>query len=320
MPKAALAGLLGAAVLAVLGVAGWGGWRLYQDQQRTDAKLRETLQSLTDSRKTLQLIEEERGKLSEAYDVLKTRWSDSDQELARLKSASSKMTLELGTLTAERTELQGRLGTAATDTQGLQDAVTKLQQEYAAVEAQRTELEADLNEAARSLLTPAEVEQLGLALARHQDEEERLRQEVEALTHAYEQTTQEWALLEQQMAGQPSRDGKEAAAVKGASRRDRMRSAARLRALGEMYLATHQYAQAAQAFEESLTYQDHPGVHSRLVFIYGRMLHDPEKARIHTALAPAKGDPTTSTMMATPNAYALPRKQSRLLWNWLANK
>ena len=94
------------------------------------------------------------------------------------------------------------------------------------------------------------------------------------------------------------------------------RSAQRYRRLGDAYLATYQYPNAADAYEQALTFRDDPDTHARLAFLYSRLLHNPEKAQRHTAAAVAR-DPTSTTLGATAGAQGLPRKGWRLLWAWL---
>jgi len=94
--------------------------------------------------------------------------------------------------------------------------------------------------------------------------------------------------------------------------------AERSRRLGDAYLAAYQYPQAVEAFEHALTFEENPTVHAKLAFIYSRILHNPDKAQPHVALAASnRQDPTVTALGSMANAEGLPRRGWRLLWAWL---
>ena len=112
--------------------------------------------------------------------------------------------------------------------------------------------------------------------------------------------------------------GAPASAPAPPTRTEQNQLAARSRRLGDAYLASYQYPKAAEAFERALTLREDPTLHAKLAFIYGRMLHDAEKAQLHAALASSTGqDPTVTALGSVAQAQGLPRKGWQLLWNWL---
>jgi tetratricopeptide (TPR) repeat protein len=293
-----IARLLGTLLLGtMLGAGGWYLWKLRRHAQATAHRLQETQQSLKHTQETLALTEEERSELLLAYDELKGRLAKADEELTQLKHTSTQTTVQLSTLTSDRNTLMKQLDEAEQQTGHLDEQIKTLEAEYAAVEAEKISLEQQLQEAASASLSPAEVQQLTQAAARSQGEAARLREQMVALSRAYEQIVQ---------APKPQPPAPS----------DVHRSALRYRQLGDAYLAAYQYPKAAEAYEQALTVKDDPDTHTRLAFLYSRLLHDPRKAQRHTAAASDR-DPTSTTLGVTAGAQGLPRKNWRLIWHWL---
>lgn len=312
-----LLGVLGfVAVFACMGVGGWYMWKLQERQRLTLSRLADTQASLSQNQQTMTLIEEERRTLAEAYETLRGRWSASDDELGRLKQAAGRMTKDLATVATERAGITKALDQSHQELGEIRAQVDALQSELVASELRKAELETQLQEAAITSLTPAEVEQLGLALAQSQDEQEALRTKLLELSRAYESVaagpvgTVAVGAPKAAIAatGEPSARGEAIAAQARATR---------YRLLGEAYLASHRYPEAAEAFEQSLAHVDDPAVHTHLVFLYSRMLHNPDKAVFHRAKAPNRVDATTESLRTTAGANNLPRNPRKLLWEWL---
>jgi len=317
---------IGLVMLPAIGLGGWAVWKLKREQERTAEQLRKTQTALSESQQSLTHIEEERQKLSEAYDDLKTHWSQSETELSQLKQTAAQMNTELATLTTDRSELQRQIDESKTQTVRLRTSIESLEREYAVVEAEKTALEGQLNEARNTGLTLAEAEQLQAALARERAQEAHLHEQIVELSRAYEQMAQVWRQDQQEprrkSRGITARDahGSEASShpPPAPSAAENNRLAQRYRSLGDAYLAAYQYPKAADAFERALTLREDATLHAKLAFIYGRMLHDADKARLHTALASSAGaDPTVTALGAVAQAQGLPRKSWRLLWAWL---
>ena len=178
-----------------------------------------------------------------------------------------------------------------------------IEADSAAVEAENVLLEQQLQETASAALSPAEVQQLTQAVARAQAEASRRREQLAMLSRAYEQAVQ---------APSP----KAAKGPQPPSSSEAQRSASRYRRLGDSYLAAYQYPKAAGAYEQALRFKDDPDTHTKLAFLYSRLLHNPAQAQRHLAQA-ATRDPTSTTLRVTPGAQGLPRKSWQLLWSWL---
>lgn len=298
--------VLGTLLLGVtVGAGGWYIWTLRQQQQATAQRLQQTQASLTTTQQTLAQTEEERRELVAAYDELKGRLAKADDDLAQLRQASARMTAELSTLTSDRTTLTKQLDDVTQQTERLDEQMLVLEEAYAAVEVEKAALEQQLEASAAASLSPVEVQQLMQAVARSQGEAQRLREQMATLSRAYEQLA--GAARDSSRRSQPS------AAPTAA---EHQQSAARYRRLGDTYLAMYQYPKAAEAYEQALRFKDDPDTHTKLAFLYSRLLHNPEQAQRHLAAAPAR-DPSSTTLGVTPGAQGLPRKGWRLLWNWL---
>lgn len=316
-------------LLAALGAAGWRAWQLQQRQQQLDARLAATQAHLTEKEQSFTMIEQERQKLSEAYDTLRERWSTSDEELQKLKQATGRMTLELTGVTQERADLAQRFEVAQSQTKAIKEQIEVLERQFLEVEASKATLEVQLKDVAAASLSPAEVEQLGLALARQQEEEQRLKEQLADLSRAYEAVAQQGpgqaaappvpAVRPAPAAKAPPASAADAIAEADVAQEldERQRLADRYRELGTTYLASHRYPEAVQAFEESLRYLDDPTVHTRLAFIYGRLLSNPEKSAYHLAQSPHGVDPATSTLRSASEGSGVPRSHRKLFWDWL---
>lgn len=301
-----IARLLGTLLLGTtLGAGGWYLWKLNRRERATAQRLQETQQSLQETQKDLAATEEERRELLLAYDELQGRLAKADGELTQLKHTSAQATVQLSTLTSDRNTLMKQLDEAEQQTDRLHDEIERLEEEYAAVEAERASLAQQLEEAVSASLSPAEVEQLTQAVARSQDEAKRLREQMATLSRAYEQLAQ--------APPEPSRRSQSSDTPSAA---ERQRTAARYRRLGDAYLAASQYPKAAEAYEQSLTIRDDPDTHTKLAFLYSRLLHNPTQAQRHLAHGRAQ-DASSTTLAVTPGAQGLPRKSWRLLWSWL---
>lgn len=291
-----------AAILLIgttLGAGGWYLWQLRRQGEATARHLQEAQRSLQETQDTLTATEQERRELLLAYDELKGRLTKADDGLAQLRNASAKMTSELIALISDRTALTNQLDDVTEHTDRLQDAMTAIEAEYAAVEAEKVSLQQQLRGVSSHALTPEETRQLTQTVTRVQGEADRLREQMAVLSRAYEQLAQAPASSTQKPAA------------------DDVRSAKRYRRLGDLYLATYQYPKAAQAYEHALTLKEAPDMHTRLAFLYSRLLHNPEKAQRHAAASAAYQDPASTSLGVTPGAQGLPRKGWRLLWSWL---
>jgi len=310
--------VVGLVAALVVGGIGWLIWSLDVQQRQTSQHLRETEAALADKGQTLALLEEERRRLSDAYDGLKERWAKTDQELQQVTQEATQTSAELAARSREHTELQRNLEEARKKRDALQAHVQALEQNLTAAAAEQASLESQLQAAQSRALTPAEMEQVAQAIAKRQEEERLLRDRLAMLSEAYEQTVRQRSEPPQPSAAEasPPVASSSLQALAPPPRADPGQLAARFRKLGESYVAIEDYPKAAETFERSLVLRDDPAVHARLAFLYGRMLHDPQKAQLHASLARFH-PPTAGTIGAPASAHGLPRKGWRLVWDWL---
>lgn len=295
-----IAPLLGALlVMALFGVGGWYLWTLRRQGQAMAHRLATTHETLQSTQETLSRAEAERSELVLAYDELKGRLAKADTERAQLQQASTRMASQMATLTSDRTALTKQLDDVTQQAGRLDEQITTLEADYAAVEAEKAALEQQLEAASSAALPPAEVQRLTQAVESAQDEAARLREQMVVLSRAYEELVRP-----------PIRSAVGSAA-------DARRSAQRYRRLGDAYLAAYQYPKAANAYEQALALREAPDLHTRLAFLYSRLLHNPTQAQRHLAAASPTNDPSSTTLGVTPGAQGLPRTGWRLLWSWL---
>lgn len=307
-------------LLLVLGGVGWVGWRGYGWSRDMRQRLAATEAELTQRQNSLTLVEEERQKLSGAYETLKTRWTESDKALQELTHSSKQMTTELATISTERSGLAHRLEASSREQQLLQEKIAALQREAASTESARTALQSQVHEVIIRSLSPNELQQLTNALIQQQSAEEQREGQLAELSRAYEELATH--SIDSALASTSSSSHRVRAAGADTTR---MRpnglpaqQAARLyRNLGESYLATTQYPKAAEAFEQSLQWEENPTVHGKLAFLYSRFIHNREKAEYHAARAPA-GQPSAVTALgSTAKEQGYPRSGWQLIWQWL---
>lgn len=313
--------IIGSVTALALGAGGWWSWQLYRHDRQTIRQLEETTATLAKRQETLTMVEDERQKLSQAYDELKERWTKTDNELQQLTQTSAQQAKELVVLSRERADLQRQLAEAKRQRTLLEAQVGALKQNVAAAETANAVLEAQLKETMHRSLTRAEVEQLAMIIAQRQQDEQHLQTQVLELSHAYEALATSTEDLRTQVAQQPARKGssRTAAPSRAASPGLDFRRSARLyRDLGEAHLAMRQYDKAASAFEESLRWQDDPDIHARLEFIYTRLLPNQEKAVYHAARAPT-GETELTPLDSIASVHGYPRDDRRLVWQWLTD-
>ena len=300
--------------VSALGIVGYVAWNLAIRQDQTAKKLWETEAALQSSRGTFQVLHDEYQKLSDEYDTLKNRWAKTSGELQQLAGSSAQMSATLSELSHTRAELQQTLEASQRSTEQLNTQLAHLQRETSTQERAFHAREAQLREAANRSLTLAELEQVAQHLLEQQRRARMLSERVAELSNAYEQLAQANAQA-QDGAGSPrARMTKPAVRARGLSEQH---LAALYRKLGESYLAIHAYQQAAEALEQSLALHDDPAVHEQLAVIYGRFLHDHEKAALHqTSKMPADED-VGSALRGSAKAAGLPRKHRNLVWDWL---
>ncbi len=164
-----------------LGAGGWWVATLITRQQQTTRQLQQTSSTLSQAQEQLTLLEGERHKLADAYDILKDRWAKSDEELKRLQKSSEEMTAELERRSHERSELQHQLEEA---TRTVEHRVQTLTQQAT---SDRTALEAKLSEATQaSHELEATLEQMQRRLQQRSREREQLGQHLTELSSVYE--------------------------------------------------------------------------------------------------------------------------------------
>lgn len=347
--------LVWAAALTVLGGGAWFIWTLKVQEGHITRQLSDTQGVLAERQASLALLEEERQKLADAYAGLKGQWAQCDQDLQALTQASKEMDARLSTLAGERTGLQQDLARTAQEQKRLTADAEGLRRDLTAKDRKIAGLRTELEAAAARSLTQAELEQVAARIAEEQHEGERLGRRILELTREYETLTHSVQVPEQEpiawsAAGpsDPPRDPERASVfVTEHSSREEIAAAARIVqerrridglvpqfpererlspsdqaerywTLGESYFTSRQYLEAAEAFETSLHYEDHPAIHAKLVFIYGRMLHDEAKAAAHRVKA-GSIDPVRAGLTNYAKAHGLPRKSFRLVRRWWMN-
>jgi len=317
--------------LLLVSVVGGGGWflqRLETQLHGTTQRLVETETSLAQSQESLTTLEAERKKLSDAYDALKVQLTKTEEERKQAAHQSEQLTANLDQLSKDRAQIQHDLE-AAKGTQGqLKQQADALYNEVANTEAKKTTLELQLKEA-QVRVNELEAQSQQLTQER-QVEETRLRGQLAELSHAYERLARVPGAESEELTLPALADRAPAVAheqtpVSAAAETVRPRTpggeqlARHYRDLGESYLATEQYRKAAEAFERSLLYHDDPDVHTRLEFIYTRLLPSPQQARRHALLA-SPDRHSLSGLQGSANAQGLPRSGWQFLWDWLLGK
>ncbi len=348
--------LVWGAALTVIGGGGWFIWTLKAQEAQITRHLSDTRDVLAARQAALTLLEEERQKLADAYADLKGQWAQCDQDLQALTQASKDMDARLSTLAGERTGLQQDLARTAQEQKRLTADAEGLRRDLTAKDRKITGLRTELEAVASRSLTQAELEQVAARIADERNEGERLGRRILELTREYETLTHSVQVPEQEPIAGPAagysdspRDPERASVfVTEHSSREEIAAAARIVqerrridglvpqfpererlspgeqaerywTLGESYFVAHQYLEAAEAFETSLHYEDHPAIHAKLVFIYGRMLHDETRAAAHRVEA-GSIDPVRAGLTNYAKTYGLPRKSFRLVRRWLLNQ
>lgn len=300
--------IVGVLVVAIGGAGGWFAWR---HQQQTLQQLRATQLTLTTRDATLKTLEDEHQRLSESYETLKERWATTDTQAQQLSHTSAEQTKQLATLTTDRAKAQQQLEETKKEKQQLLRQMHTLDQQAADAAAKQSVLKAQLNDLAVHSLTPAEAEQLAQSYAESVEQRRQLAERLTTVSRTVEQLTQSQEQLEAQVLKRNSTSQTKLPTYPNARQ-----LATLYNELGNSYLATYQYARAADALERSLTFQDDPETHNRLAFLYSRLLHNRQKAEQHLAKA-SSSDPATGTLGGAASAYGLPRSDWQMLWQWL---
>ena len=297
-------------VITLLGAGGYLYWKLHLREQETAQRLEESQASLGKTQGSLSTLQEEHQRLSQDYDTLNGRWKATEEQLEQVKREAERLSTQLTALTTERTDLKRQVADGVREETRLQGQLKMTEQQIASSQAERAVLEAALSETAARAITPEELRQLAGTIAAQREEHARLQGRVEKLSQAYEQLARTGSPTQQAevAVGQPTSPAR--------SSPEEIRSARLYRDLGDAYLATTRYAEAAGMFEQSLTLKEDPEVHSRLAFLYGRLLHDPVRAARHAARS-SNHDDVTAGLAAASRADGLPRKNTRLVWRWL---
>lgn len=334
MPRAVVIGLAVALVAASAG-GGYLIMRLRAQAAQTSARLQETQGSLQRNRDALKQLEQEHGALSESFETLKTHWKEADEERARLQRSSAQLLEELATLHKKQEAFQRQAEEATQAKQAVTGQLATLQQHLDEQQVAQRRLEAEVHEAKAQALTPEEALQLSQAVQIERRRTAQLSEEMATLSRAYERVAQaHHQMLETQRPGAPlaSDSATDAVLPPGPPRPEEMvrehprqeplrenpNLAARYRTLAASYAGAYQYAEAVRLYERSLAYEDDPGVHTQLAFIYGRVLHDSERAAWHGARADAR-DPVRAGLSPMASQRGLPRSDWRLLWRWLTD-
>lgn len=311
--------LVGLCVLALLGIGGWWSYDLYGRNRQTVKQLQQAQASLQDKQSTLALVEEERKKLSDEYEILKTRWKETDAQLQQVTQESAQVKGEVASLSSEKAGLQQQVQEAAAQQRSLEGRMDQLRKDLAAQEANRAVVELQFKQAMQRSLNGSEIEQVSESFAQQRIETERLRQLLGECADQYEALLDRSDRLEKRLAENPQ-EQKARHAQELIEAKTRALETAHLavlyQQLGDSSMANAQYVQAARAFEKSLSYQDSAIVHGKLAFIYDRLLIDHDKAAIHARSAPS-GYNIKEALAATAKEAGLPRSSWKLVWQWL---
>jgi len=168
-----------------LGTGGWWAWTRLTRQQQTDQQLQQAQAAFSKAQEQLTLLDGERRKLADAYDVLKDRLAKSDEELKRAGKSSEEMTANAERLSRERAELQRQLEEAT------RTAEHRLQALAQQATVDRTALEAKLSETTRaSRELDATIEQLQRRVQQQASAREQRQEQLMELSRAYEALAQ----------------------------------------------------------------------------------------------------------------------------------
>jgi len=316
-------GLVALLALTMLGTGGWSLRRVQARLRQTAQQLLDTQGSLAQSQESVTMLEQEHAQLSKSYDTLKSHLVEATRQLKEATQQSATMSAESDQLTRTRTDLERRLDTAQREERLLKEETKALYKEIADTEAGKAVLELKLtDELERSRQAQAQAKR---RVEEQQAQEERLRQQLAELSRAYEQVAKTQQVAANALPAESVEATREQTPVKAPTEvirphtPDRNELAQRYREAGDHHLANQSYRKAAAAFERSLAFEDDPTVHTKLEFLYTRLVPDLQRARRHATLASADRHPF-SGLSGTSGAQGLPRSGRRLLWDWLSGK
>ena len=315
-PLGIAAGLL---ALIVLAAGIWWGSQLYQQHQATLQQLSQAQSSLQDKQNTLSLVEQERKKLSEEYETLKTHWKDAEDHLQQATQESTQAKGELASASQEKANLQRELEEASGKQATFEAQLKQLHNDFDAQKAEHAASEAKLQQTTQRSLSFFETQQVSESFSQQSAEIEHLRQILEECADQYEALLDRSSELEKKLAENPQeRQARHERELIQAKTRaiESAHLAVLYQRLGDSYMANTQYAQAAQAFEKSLTYSDDSATHGKLAFIYDRLLADHGKAAFHARLAPGGYD-IKEALAVTAKESGMPRNSWKMVWKWL---
>jgi myosin heavy subunit len=319
-----------------LGLAGWFLHRVQNQLRQTSHQLLETQGSLAQSQESATMLEQEHGKLSKAYDTLKGQLTDANRQLKDATQQSATMHAELEQLSRAREDLERQLEAAQRQQTLLKEEAKALYQEIADTEVGKAALEEKLQ---HELERSRQLEAITRRAEERAGEEARLRGQMEELSRAYEQLAKaQQAKAVAALSAPPGMTGggpgalgpaeapiREQTPVSAPTEAlrphtpDRHELAVRYREAGDRHLANQDYRKAAMAFEKSLAFEDNPMVHTKLEFLYKRLIPDERLAKRHATLASAGRQPL-SGLEDSARAHGMPRSGRRLLWDWLTGK
>src|SRR3989338_4561403 len=170
-----------AALLVGVPALGAIGWMMVTRQKQTVQRLTQASAALSQAQEQLTLLDGERQKLADAYEVLKGRLTTTDEALDRLQQYSKALAAERERLSRDRSELQRQLEETARAAERRAQALTQQ------ATSERTALEArvgDATTASRQL--EAMIEQLQRRLQQRSSERERMGEQMTRLSRAYE--------------------------------------------------------------------------------------------------------------------------------------
>jgi chromosome segregation ATPase len=317
---------VGLLTMSAVAAGGWLLWTQHEQQQRTLQHLQHTQAALQEKEEVLTTLQEEQQRLSEAYDTLKTRWTQSDQQVKTLSDTAILRAKEAEELTRARSSVEQQLQEHKASQAQLQQQLETLRRDVTAKAAESAVLNQRVKELDRRALSEAELQDLAGMLEEGQKRQAFLQERILELSNAYEVLVRQQQALPGPAATKHKKRQAKAAvpapalvaqpAAPSAPATHQRKAADLQRQLGDIYVAAYQFDKAAEAFEQSLTLYDDPNVHAQLAFLYNRFLHNQDLANRHVALAIGV-DSSTRALNPMAQQHGLPRRDERLVWEWL---
>ncbi len=177
--------------LLVVGAGACVIWQLQTQRDRTIHQLQQARTAIAQDQEQLTMLETERTRLAEDYETIKTRWTQSEEQMRRMTDAADRMTAELSQLARERADLQRQFEEAKTNAGQLQHQVGELEQTSAALTKDKASLTSSVEElVGRAKAQRQEIDQMKASLEEQRAQALQLGDQLAQVSREYEQLAQ----------------------------------------------------------------------------------------------------------------------------------